>query len=102
MRSAVGSLLVLSCLGCGDNKIDSPCVGVCTAPSWTTLELLAGQPGGCGHVDGGPLVVHLDSPSAVAGDGAGHLYVVENTTIRTIDVTTTGSTVSRSSSAVTR
>ena len=83
MRSC--ALVLVSCLGCGDN---TPCAGVCTAPSWTTLELIAGQPGGCGYVDGTPLMVHLDSPSVVTGDGAGHLYVVEGTTIGMIDQTT--------------
>src|ERR1051326_7224464 len=81
---AFRSLVLLSCLGCGDN---SPCVGVCKAPSWTTLELVAGQPGGCGYVDGTPRTAHLASPSTVTGDGAGHLYVVEDTTIRAIDQT---------------
>ena len=82
----MGALVLLSCLGCGDNL--GPCKGVCTAESWTNLELLAGQPGGCGFVDGTPLVVHFDSPSEVTGDGAGHLYVVEDTTIRRIELST--------------
>ena len=52
----------------------------------TTLDLLAGRPGGPGWVDGALADAHLAGPWALASDGSGHLYVIDGNTVRAIDV----------------
>ncbi len=58
----------------------------CTSPTWTTLDLLVGQPGGSGWVDGALVAAHFADPWTFAGDAQGHLYVADGMTIRAIDV----------------
>ena len=65
-----------------------PCIGVCTTPSLSTLDVVAGQPGGNGWVDGVGAAVHLSDPWVFAGDGAGKLYLVDGSIIRAIDEAT--------------
>ncbi len=61
------------------------CSGLCVSPSLSTLDLVAGQPGGSGWVDGVGADVHFADPWTFAGDGAGTLYLADGSLIRTID-----------------
>ncbi len=54
-------------------------------PTWRTLDLLAGVPGGHGWVDGALAVAHFDSPWAIASDGGNRLFVADGDTIRVVD-----------------
>jgi hypothetical protein len=54
----------------------------------TRLTLLAGQPGVMQDADGAGLSASFYSPTAVTGDGAGHLYVADYSTIRQITLAT--------------
>jgi WD40 repeat protein len=63
-----------------------------TPPRLTTLDLLAGQPGGRGWVDGTLVAAHFQEPWEITGDGDHTLYVADSNIVRTIDQTT--STVS--------
>src|SRR5439155_5846477 len=62
------------------------CTGVCTPPTLTRLDLLAGQPGGAGWVDGAGSAAHFADPWTIVGDHAGHLYVADGLTLRAIDL----------------
>ena len=53
--------------------------------SLTTLDLVAGQPGGPGWVDGPLAVAPLADPGAMTGDTSGHLYVIDGNTVRVVD-----------------
>jgi sugar lactone lactonase YvrE len=64
------------------------CTRLCTPPNLTRLDLVAGQPGGVGWVDGVGAAVHFADPWTFAGDGAGHLFIADGNTIRTIDAAT--------------
>ncbi|MGZ3428191.1 MAG: hypothetical protein ACXVCV_16165, partial [Polyangia bacterium] len=55
--------------GCGDKP--PSCIGVCKAPTLTTLARIAGQPSGNGSVDGSGAAAHFADPWTFAGDGAG-------------------------------
>ncbi|MGH7272731.1 MAG: hypothetical protein ACREJ3_20065, partial [Polyangiaceae bacterium] len=57
-------------------------------PRLTTLDLLAGRPGGRGWVDGTLVAAHFQEPWEIAGDGAHTLYVADSNIIRAIDQTT--------------
>jgi sugar lactone lactonase YvrE len=50
-----------------------------------TLDLVAGQPGGPGWVDGPLAGAHLADPWTITGDGSGHLYVIDGETVRVVD-----------------
>jgi sugar lactone lactonase YvrE len=54
------------------------------------VTTIAGSPGATGAVDGVGAAALFDGPSALAFDGAGHLYVADsfNATVRRIDVAT--------------
>jgi len=54
-------------------------------PRLTTLDLLAGQPGGRGYVDGTLVAAHFQEPWEIVGDGAHTLYVADSNVIRAID-----------------
>jgi len=60
--------------------------GACAPVALTRLDLLAGAPGGSGTVDGTLAAAHFSDPRAIARDDAGHLYVADDDSIRTIDV----------------
>jgi sugar lactone lactonase YvrE len=62
------------------------CPSVCSPSKLTRLDLLAGQPGGAGWVDGTLAAAHFADPWTFAGDGQGHLYVVDGNAIRAIDM----------------
>lgn len=66
----------------------TPCAGLCVSPSLSTLDLVAGQPGGNGSVDGVGAAVHFSDPWTFTGDGAGHVFVVDGSIIRAIDEAT--------------
>src|SRR5262249_8810426 len=87
IRRVAFLVLVLMTVACGDDSSPpASCTGLCTPPSLHVLDLVAGQPGGPGHVDGTLLAAHLDGPWNVASDGAGHLYVTDDNMIRAVDL----------------
>ena len=75
-------------VGCGDQPKPPACTGVCVAPSWTRLDLVAGRPGGSGFVDGVGAAVHFSDPWTFTGDGAGKVWIADASMIRTIDEAT--------------
>ena len=75
---------LIAVAGCGHPA--AKCTGICVAPSLTTLDLLAGQPGGSGTVDGVGAAVHFSDPWTFAGNGAGTIYLADGSVIRAIDV----------------
>ena len=54
-------------------------------PRLTRLDILAGQPGGRGWVDGTLVAAHFQEPWVIEGDGANILYVADSNVIRAID-----------------
>jgi sugar lactone lactonase YvrE len=50
------------------------------------LDLLAGQPGGPGWVDGVGAAAHFADPWSLASDGAGHLFLADGNMIRAVDL----------------
>jgi DNA-binding beta-propeller fold protein YncE len=74
-----------SLAGCGRPANAPACVGVCVAPSWTRLDLVAGQPGGSGLVDGVGAAVHFSDPWTFTGDGRGTLWIADASVIRAAD-----------------
>ena len=68
-----------------DHHTTPACTGLCVSPSLSTLDLVAGQPGGNGSVDGIGAAVHFSDPWTFAGDGAGRVYLVDGSIIRAID-----------------
>jgi sugar lactone lactonase YvrE len=88
MRGWEPLTLCLYAAGCGHSAQPPPAgTGACIAPAWTKLDVLAGQPGGLGWVDGTLVAAHFADPWTMAGDGMGHLYVADGMTIRAIDMT---------------
>src|SRR5882672_4651166 len=84
---ALGLTVCLTVAACGDSaKPGSTCTRACPPPGWTTLDLLAGVPGGPGWVDGTLVAAHFSDPWTLASDGQGHLYVADAETIRVIDL----------------
>ena len=74
-------------LSCGRAKLrEHSCPGTCPRPNPTRLEVLAGQPGGSGWVDGPLAAAHFNEPWALAGDPPSHVYVADLHVIRDIDV----------------
>jgi sugar lactone lactonase YvrE len=59
---------------------------VCVRSTLSTLDILAGRPGGPGWVDGTLVAAHFMDPWAVRGDGQGHLYVADKNMIRAVDL----------------
>ncbi len=55
------------------------------APHLTRLDVLAGQPGGAGYVDGMLAAAHFQEPWEIVGDGQNTLYVADANVIRAID-----------------
>jgi sugar lactone lactonase YvrE len=84
-RALVFSLCALGCGHPATNPPPVPCTFVCHSPHFSTLELLAGQPGGHGFSDGTLSAAHFDDPWTFAL-GNGHLYVADGQAIRVIDL----------------
>lgn len=85
-------LLVLPCLwlgACGQSGHTAP-TPVAVPPKLTTLDLLAGRPGGPGWVDGALVAAHFAKPWAIASDGQHRLFVADGNTIRAIDTAAAG------------
>ncbi len=87
MRRAYVLALLAFVAACGGHG-KTPCTGLCVSPMLSTLDILAGQPGGSGAVDGVGSAVHFSDPWTFAGDGAGTLYLLDGSTVRTIDEAT--------------
>ncbi len=84
MRRAVVVVVCASLAGCGHPN-EPACSGVCVAPSWTRLDVLAGQPGGCGLVDGVGAAAHFSDPWTFAGDGRGTSWIADASVVRSVD-----------------
>ena len=83
MQRFSGLVLLFTVAACGH---PAPlCTGICVAPAFTRIDLLAGRPGGNGWVDGPIADAHFSDPWIFAGDGAGHLYLIDGSIIRAID-----------------
>ena len=83
MRRVAAIVLIAAIAGCGHADPSAPaCVGVCTTASWSRLDLVAGQPGGSGLVDGVGAAVHFADPWTFAGDGRGTLWIVDASVVR--------------------
>lgn len=83
----IASFCVL--VGCG-NRNEPACIDDCNlvaAKHWTSIELIAGQPGGPGLVDGSAVQAHFVSPVTGAVDGAGQLYLADGHTLRLVKLT---------------
>ncbi len=74
--------------GCGSSKKSPNCASVCVPSKLTRLDLIAGQPGGVGWVDGPRAAAHFVDPWSFASDGQGHLYLADGNGIRAIDLGT--------------
>jgi sugar lactone lactonase YvrE len=80
----VATLWAACLAGCGSTAVP-PAVEQPLPPRLTRLDILAGQPGGQGWVDGALVAAHFQEPWALAGDGTSHLYVADANVIRAID-----------------
>ncbi|HEY7956227.1 MAG TPA: hypothetical protein VII38_13085, partial [Polyangia bacterium] len=83
---ALLACLFAACHGAPAKPPPPPCTFVCTAPSLSRLDLLAGQPGGPGWVDGVGAAAHFADPWSLASDGAGHLFLADGNMIRAVDL----------------
>jgi DNA-binding beta-propeller fold protein YncE len=54
------------------------------ATHWSSIELIAGQPGGPGLVDGSAVQAHFSSPVTGAVDESGRLYLADGHSIRVV------------------
>ena len=84
MHRLYALVFVAAVAACGHHTTPA-CSGLCVSPSLSTLDLVAGQPGGNGSVDGVGAVVHFADPWTFTGDGAGIVYLVDGSIIRRID-----------------
>ena len=89
MRVAAFGLLLLL-VGCRRAE-DPHCIGPC--PSWSALEQVAGQVGGPGMVGGSAVASHFSLLTSLAADGAGHVYLTDDSLIRVLDLATEQVTV---------
>ena len=82
----IAAAVAVSAIGC--RRGPPPCTRLCTPTQATTLERVAGHPGGSGHVDGPLAYAHFRDPWQLVCDGAGHVYLTEDGAhlIREIDL----------------
>jgi DNA-binding beta-propeller fold protein YncE len=73
---------------CGSSKKAPNCASVCVPSKLARLDLIAGQLGGLGWVDGPRAAAHFVDPWTFASDGQGHLYLADLNGIRAIDLGT--------------
>jgi len=85
-KGARAALLCVALAACGCSRKTPACAGVCTRPNPTRLDLVAGQPGGSGWVDGTLVAAHFAEPWTFARDGQGRLYLADLHVIRVVDV----------------
>ncbi len=79
-------VLAVSISGCGGSTESTPTATQETvAPHLTTLDLLAGRPGGRGWVDGALSSAHFQEPWEIVSDDASTLYVADANIIRAIN-----------------
>lgn len=95
LRPWAAILLAAGLLRCSDTTRDTeqeptvpPQVTPTIPPHLTTLDLLAGRPGGRGWADGALSFAHFQEPWEIIGDNASTLYVADANIIRAIDRTT--------------
>lgn len=80
-------LVVVGLTACGSSP-NQPPAPTCQPPHLSTLDVLAGQPGGRGYVDGTLVAAHFQEPWEIASDGDHTLYVADANVIRAIDQAT--------------
>ncbi len=89
-RAATPIAIFAALASCKGSSVQAPDAGAnaCggTGAPWTTLALVAGSPGGKGLVDGSLTAAHFSDPRTLVGDGAGHLYVADDETVRVVDL----------------
>jgi DNA-binding beta-propeller fold protein YncE len=90
--ASIASVLLLmagfAATGCGSSKKAPNCASVCVPSKLARLDLIAGQLGGLGWVDGPRAAAHFVDPWTFASDGQGHLYLADLNGIRAIDLGT--------------
>ena len=90
--TSIASVLLLmagfAATGCGSSKQAPNCASICVPAKLARLDLIAGQPGGVGWVDGPRAAAHFVDPWSFASDGQGHLYLADLNGIRAIDLGT--------------
>jgi sugar lactone lactonase YvrE len=84
---ALAGLLAWSVAACGSSS-GAPAPHPTPPPRLTRLDVLAGQPGGRGYVDGPLVAAHFQEPWELASDGANTLFIADSNVIRAIDRTT--------------
>lgn len=75
--------LALASAACG--QASGPKAQPTAKLAWTTLDVLAGQPGGSGWVDGTLVAAHFNAPLAITSDGKNLLFLSDGPTIRVVD-----------------
>ena len=79
------AVVALACLvGCNSSQSPPP-QATEVRPHLSRLDVLAGQPGGRGWVDGLLVDAHFQEPWEIASDGANTVYVADSNVIRAID-----------------
>ena len=90
--ASIASVLLLmagfAATGCGSSKQAPNCASICVPAKLARLDLIAGQPGGVGWVDGPRAAAHFVDPWSFVSDGQGHLYLADLNGIRAIDLGT--------------
>ncbi len=82
---ATGAIALVALTGACSRGHAAECIGICARPSLARLDVLAGQPGGSGWVDGTLTEAHFAEPWAFAGEDKGRLFLADRHVIRVID-----------------
>ncbi len=83
-----GALAFAACGGGGSSPPEPAGCPACGPLHLSTLDLVAGRPGGPGWVDGTLVAAHFVDPWAMARDEQGRIYVADGQTIRVVDAAT--------------
>jgi sugar lactone lactonase YvrE len=86
LAGVLAALAPQACGGSTSGPATPACAGVCSPSDLSRLDVLAGQPGAAGWVDGTLVAAHFSDPWTVRGDGQGHLYVADRNMIRAVDI----------------